>query len=294
MPNQKETPTAATGQRLVADITDEEIDIHDAKAEIVNYLRRWIIEQGITTKAEAARRLDEKRETLSRILGGRVTHVSLDKLYRMAIKAGCAIRIDTPVKLQIGDLLSDWMSHLVDVSLAKLQKSDERYEMKSEAEVMDCLTERLAEYQTIDPAGRRIKMICSGKKWDLYLCEGYFERTAEIAKKNSLSLERVFVADPTCLTHARTMAQLSSGTGVPTKVFALNEDDPYPAHVPPPGVGFWIMGGSKIIMHTTRDDSYFVDVIEDVPLAAYLENAAFNPTKRVAEGDTAGISSIRE
>ena len=118
----------------------------EAKAKIVNQLKRWYIKKGFDNQADAAKALGASREDINRILKGQVQGISLDKFVRLGARVGCNVQIGSRLKLELTQGVSQWMGGLLEHSAATLQNSTPRFRPENEAAMMSALSDLLAEH----------------------------------------------------------------------------------------------------------------------------------------------------
>jgi predicted XRE-type DNA-binding protein len=265
----------------------------ETKAKIVNQLRRWYMAKGFDNQAHAAESLGASREDINRILKGQVQGISLDKLVRLGDLVGCKVQIGSRLKLELTEGVSQWMGGLLEHSAVTLQNSVPRFRPDDEGAMMASLSELLEEHRPGD-GNASVVMICSGKKWDLDMSQAYYQRHAEIAKANGLELEKLFVAETKGLEHTRALARLSANAGIKTSVLEVCNPADYAYYLPPPGVGFWILGDERIVIHSAADGEFAVEEVHDRPIAAYLVCQVFEPARASAiELGLAGVTALR-
>ena len=265
-------------------ISEDQLRVNGAKAALVNEIQTWVDEGDFKTIKAAAEHLGEGREVLSRIMSGKVLHMSLEKLFRLAVKAGIDVRFDSSAKLRLADNMSAWMEKLLDLSIAKLHHPQERSQYSCQGDMMMKLIERLEAYDSPTPSQRSLKMICTGKRWELDLCSQFYRDIAELGEEKGLRMARILVSSRNWIEHNRALARLSAATSVAT--FLLDVDDTVPAeYLPPKNVGFWILGHSRVIIHTSVHDEgiFLVEEVDDAALAAYLDRGVFERARAVSE-----------
>jgi predicted XRE-type DNA-binding protein len=84
-------------------------DLLLVKSEMLAEVATLIEDQGLS-QVKAAERLGVDQPTLSKALNGKLTSVSVDRIFEWLNKLGCAVRIDT-VKMSAGKKRGVYIEH---------------------------------------------------------------------------------------------------------------------------------------------------------------------------------------